>query len=83
LPEDKAIVFYGPVCQFSYQFARRTEAIIKEALPDIDVELTNEWEQPGEAIERKNSSLIVNARVIHTFFMETEKFKQEIGQAMG
>jgi predicted GNAT family acetyltransferase len=85
LPEDtdKAIVFYGPVCQFSYQFARRTEAIIREALPDIDVELINEWEQPGEAIKRKNSSLIVNARVIHTFLMETEKFKQEIRQAMG
>jgi hypothetical protein len=64
---NRAIVFYGPVCQFSYQFARRTEEIIAEVVPEIDVQLVNEWERPVEAIRRKNSSLIINARVMHTF----------------
>jgi GNAT superfamily N-acetyltransferase len=84
LPEDrnKAIVFYGPVCQYSFQFAKRTEAIIKEVAPNLEVELINEWEEPEESIKRKNSWLTVNAKPIHTFFMETENFKQEIKQAM-
>jgi GNAT superfamily N-acetyltransferase len=85
LNEDKnrAIVFYSPSCQFSYQFARRVESIIREAAPRVQIELINEWEKPEESIKRTNLRLIVNAKPIHTFFMETEKFKQEIGQAMG
>jgi hypothetical protein len=46
-------------------------------------QIVNEWERHVEALRLKNSSLIVNARVIHTFFTGTEKFKQEIRQTMG
>jgi hypothetical protein len=78
---DKAIIFYRPVCQFSYPFAKRVEQIIREVLPSIKIELINEWEKPEESKKRKNWWLIVNAKPIQTFFMETEKFKQEIEQA--
>lgn len=84
LPEDKgkAVIFYGPVCQFSYQFAKRVEEMIREAAPNIRVEMINEWEKPEETIKRKNRWLIANAKPIQTFFMETEKFKEEIKQAI-
>lgn len=80
--EDKAIIFYNPICQFSYQFAKRIEEIIKELVPNIRIKMTNEWEKPEEALKRRNCSLIVNAKPIQTFFMETEKFKEEIRQAV-
>jgi hypothetical protein len=84
LTEDKskAIVFYGPICQFGYPFAKKIEELIREVAPNINNELINEWEKPEEAMKRKNSWLIVNAKPIRTFFMETEKFKEEIRQAV-
>lgn len=79
---NKAIVFYGPICQFSFQFAKGIEAIVKEVTPNLEIELINEWEKPEESTKRRNSWLIVNAKPIHTFFTETEKFKQEKRQVM-
>jgi len=81
--KNKAIVFYSPVCQFGYPFAKKIEEIVKEVAPNIRIEMINEWEKPEEAIKRRNWWLIVNRKPIHTFFMETEKFKQEIRQAIG
>ncbi len=85
LPEDKnkAIIFYGSSCQFGYPFAKKIEKLIKEVAPHIKIEIINEWEKPQESIKRKKSWLIVNAQPIHTFFMQTEKFKEEIRQAIG
>jgi len=82
LPEDKnrAIIFYGPMCQFGYPFAKRIEEIIREVAPNIKIEMINEWEKPEEAIKRKNWWLVVNAKPIQTFFMDTAKFKEEIKQ---
>ena len=80
--KNKAVTFYGPTCQFSYQFAKRIEEIIKEVVPSIGIEMINEWEKPEEAIKPKNWWLIVNTKPIQTFFMETEKFKEEIKQAV-
>jgi GNAT superfamily N-acetyltransferase len=84
LPEDrnKALVFYGPICQFSYQFAKRIEEIIREVAPNIKIEMINEWEKPEESIKRKNWWLIVNAKPIQTFFMNTAKFREEIKQVV-
>jgi GNAT superfamily N-acetyltransferase len=83
LSEDrnKAIIFYSPTCEFSFPFAKKTEQLISEVLPNIEIELINEWKRPEELIKRKNRWLIVNAKPIQTFFMETEKFKEEIRQA--
>jgi len=84
LEEDrgKAVVFYGPKCQFSYQFAKTVERIIKEVAPGIPIELINEWQRPQESIRRKNQWLVVNAKPIRTFFLDTDKFKEEIRQAL-
>ncbi len=83
LEEDKgkAIVFYSPICQFSYQFAKTIETIIREVAPKIKIEMINEWDNPQESIKRKNWWLIVNAKPIKTFFMEKEKFKEEVRRA--
>lgn len=85
LSEDvnKAVIFHGPVCQFSFQFAKKTEEIIRETVPDIEIRMINEWENPEEALKRGNSRLVVNAKPIQTFFMDSAKFKQEIRQAVG
>jgi predicted GNAT family acetyltransferase len=85
LPEDRnrAVIFYGPSCQFGYTFAKRAEAMIKEVAPDIKIEMINDWEKPEESIIRRGSWLIVNAKPVRTFFMETDKFKMEIKQALG
>jgi hypothetical protein len=79
--KGKAIIFYNQKCQFSYPFAKRIEKTVKETLPHIKIELINEWEKPGKSIRRGNWWLIVNAKPIQTFFMETEKFKAEIREA--
>lgn len=85
LPEDRAraIVFYGPDCQFSYPFAKKIEQLVREVAPQITIELVNEWEKPEEFIKRRNWWLIVNAKPIRTFFMDTEEFKEEVRQAVG
>ena len=80
--KGKAIVFFSPVCQFSYQFAKAIESTIREVAPKIKVGMINEWEKPQESIKRKNQWLIVNAKPIKTFFMEKEKLKEEIRQAI-
>jgi hypothetical protein len=84
LPEDRnrAVVFYSPVCQFGYPFARKIGEIVREVAPQIRVDLVNDWERPEESIGRRNLWLIVNAKPIHTFFMDTEKFKEEVRQAV-
>ena len=85
LPEDKekAIIFFGPACQFSYDFAVRVSRIIREISPKIPIEMVNSWEKPEESVKRKNWWLIVNAKPIHTFFMEEEKFRTEVRNAIG
>jgi GNAT superfamily N-acetyltransferase len=85
LPEDRnqAVVFYGPACQFGYPFAKKIEGLVHEVALQLRVNLVNEWEQPEESIKRKNWWLTVNAKPIHTFFMNTEKFKEEVRQALG
>jgi GNAT superfamily N-acetyltransferase/ribosomal protein S16 len=80
--KNKVIIFYTPICQFGYQFAERVKKLIKEVAPNIRIEMINEWEKPEESVKRKNWRLIVNAKPIKTFFMETEKFKEEIKQAV-
>jgi GNAT superfamily N-acetyltransferase len=78
---DKAVVFYGPVCQFGYPFAKTIESLVKEAAPKMKVELIDEWEHPQEAIKRRNQWLVVNAKPIHTFFMDKERFMDEVKRA--
>ncbi|MGB9134948.1 MAG: GNAT family N-acetyltransferase [Candidatus Bathyarchaeia archaeon] len=80
---DRAVIFYGPICQFGYPFAKATEELVREVAPEIKVEMINEWEHPQESIERKNRWLVINAKPIRTFFMDTENFKKEVREALG
>jgi len=84
LPEDRgrAVILYSPVCQFSYQFAKKMEEQIREVAPNLPIDLINEWEKPEEAIKRRNNVLIVNAKPIRTFFMDSVKFKEEVRLAL-
>jgi len=84
LPEDrnKAVVFYSPICQFSYPFAVEIKELIREVAPELPIEIINEWEHPEEAIKRKNHRLVVNAKPIYTFFKAEEQFKNEVKQAL-
>jgi len=84
LPEDenKAVIFYSPTCAFGYSFTKRIETMVREVAHNIKIEMINEWEKPEESIKRKNWWLIVNAKPIHTFFMDAAKFKEEIKQAV-
>ncbi|MBS7620897.1 hypothetical protein KEJ32_02075 [Candidatus Bathyarchaeota archaeon] len=59
----------------------KDRVMIRETLPNIKIEMINEWEKPEESIRRGNWWLVVNARPIYTFFMNVEKFKAEIRQA--
>jgi hypothetical protein len=76
--KDKAIILHSPTCQFSYGFAKRIENSIGKIAPHPKIELINEWKQPEEAAKRKNWWLTVNGKRIHTFFMETAKFEDEV-----
>lgn len=84
LPEDRgrALVFYSPDCEFSYPFAVRIAELIEDVARGLPIELINAWERPEESMRRKNSMIIVNAKLIKTFFMEREKFQREVKEAM-
>ncbi len=84
LPEDqnKAVIFHSPICQFSFPFARRIAELVKGVAPDLQTEMINQWERPEESIKRENGALIVNATPIRTFFMDTERFKEEVRLAV-
>jgi len=80
--KNKAVIFYSPTCAFGYSFAKKIETMIREIAPNIKIETINEWEKPDESMKRKNWWLIVNAKPIQTFFMNTEKFREEIKQVV-
>lgn len=80
--KGKAIIFYSPTCEFGYPFAKKIEQLVREITPNIQIEMISEWERSEESIKRKNWWLIVNAKPIQTFFMETDKFKEEIRHAI-
>lgn len=76
------MILHGPTCQFSYQFAKNTEEQIREVASSVPIELISEWENPEESIKRRYSVLTVDARPIKTFFMDTERFKEEVRLAL-
>ncbi len=80
--EGRAIIFYSPVCQFSYQFAKTIESMIREVAPNMQMKAINEWKYPQESMKRNNWWLTVNAKPIKTFFMEERKFKEEVKKAV-
>lgn len=84
LSEDKgkALIFYSPVCQFSYPFAVRASELVKEVSQNLPIEFINHWDKPEEYIKRGRSWLIVNARAIKTWPFNKEEFQKEIKEAL-
>jgi len=85
LKEDRGrvIVFYSPICQFSYQFAYIASRTIKEIVPSVEVRMINKWEKPDEFIKRKGNWLIVNAKPIKSSPLEKDRFVSEVIEALG
>lgn len=84
LPEDRgrAVVFFNPICEWSYPFAVRIGEFLREIDPNLNVELINAWLRPEESIKRGNKELIVNGKLISSFWTEREAFRREVEQAL-
>lgn len=55
--KGKALIFYTPVCQFSYIFAYKAAQIIRELSLEIPIHLVNSWKQPEMYISRGETGL--------------------------
>jgi len=80
--EGRAIVFYSPLCEYSYPFAVRVAELIREVEPSLPIELIDMWRQPLEARRGFGEELIVNARPIRAWWGDQESFKEEIRKAL-
>ncbi len=85
LSEDKgrAVMFYDPICEFSYPFAVKVKEFLLEIDPGLPVELIDQWRHPEESIKRGNHVLVVNAKLITSFWTQREAFRREVEQALG
>ena len=84
LDEDKgrAIVFYNPMCEWSFPFALRIKDILSEVSPDLPVYIIDEWRSLEESFKRGNEQIIVNAKPIRSFWTQREKLIREVKKAL-
>lgn len=80
--EGRALIFYSPLCEYSYPFAHRVREIIWEVKPDLPITLIDMWRQPEEASKRYGEEIIVNARPIRAWWGDREGFKEEVMRAL-
>jgi len=85
LREDRgrAVMFFNPVCEWSYPFAIRVREFLEEIDSDLPVELIDEWRNPEESVRRANQQLVVNATPIRSFWTQREAFRREVERALG
>lgn len=85
LPEDKgrAVIFYNPLCEYSYPFSLKIRSFLKEIAPTLKIELIDEWMRPWESKKRGNHWLIVNAVPIRSFWTQKDEFRREVEKALG
>jgi len=85
VPEDegRALVFYDPKCEWGYPFAVRVKEQLNDIDPSLPVEFIDPWENPEESMKRGNQWLIVNGKVIESFWTEKDAFRREVEQALG
>jgi len=74
----KAIVFYSPVCEFSYVFASHAARIVRELCRDMPVSILNYWKESEEFLSRRGQWMIVNATPIHSSPLEEKRFRDEV-----
>jgi hypothetical protein len=84
LPEDRgrSVMFYDTICEWGYTFAIRVRDLLHEIDPGLPVEFINPWQRPEESVKRGNQMLIVNTKVIKSFWTNREGFRREVEEAI-
>jgi GNAT superfamily N-acetyltransferase len=80
--KEKAIILYGPLCEYSYPFALRIMELIRDVEPKLPIELIDMWSQPKEASKRCGEQVIVNATPIRVWWGDREGFKKAVERAL-
>ena len=86
IPQDedkgKVLIVCGPNwCSFTYPyFLKRMEKYIREMAPEVSIRWMDSSEESEELRKRKIDvgDCIVNARLIHPFFLDKESFQKEV-----
>jgi GNAT superfamily N-acetyltransferase len=84
LPEDRdrALVFYNPICEWSYPFALRMEERLRGIEPNLRIEMIDSWRRPEESLRRGNPWLVVNSTTIKSFVLDGDAFHREVLEAL-
>ncbi|MBC7095295.1 hypothetical protein [Thermococcus sp.] len=79
---SRIMIFYEPVCPFSYLWAYKAEEIVKEISPELETRVLNGWEHPEEFVSRGRNWMLVNGIPIKSLPIERETFKEELKNAL-
>jgi len=78
----RIMIFYEPVCPFSYLWAYRAKEIVKEIDLKLKIEVLNAWEHPEEFVSRGRNWMLVNGIPIKSLPIERDRFRGEILRAI-
>ena len=78
----RIMIFYEPVCPFSYLWAYRAKEIVKEINLKLKIEVLNAWEHPEEFVSRGRNWMLVNGIPIKSLPIERDRFRGEILRAI-
>ncbi|MHB0885395.1 MAG: GNAT family N-acetyltransferase [Bacillota bacterium] len=81
LPIGRALVFYTPHCQWSYVFANRMAAVIRELSPKHEVLMVDAWRDPA-AGDWPGAQAVVDGIPIYAHVGEGEGFRQEVAAVL-
>jgi len=78
----KVIIFYVPVCQFTYLWAYKAGKVVEEMSPELEIEVLNEWKHPEKFVSKGRNWMVVNSIPIKQLPIEREKFKKAVEKAI-
>ena len=78
----RIMIFYEPVCPFSYLWAYRAKEIVKEIDLKLKIEVLNAWEHPEEFVSRGRNWMLVDGIPIKSLPIERDRFRGEILRAI-
>jgi len=78
----RIMIFYEPLCPFSYLWAYRAKEIVKEINLKLKIEVLNAWEHPEEFVSRGRNWMLVNGIPIKSLPIERDRFRGEILRAI-
>ncbi len=81
LPVGRALVFYTPHCQWSYVFAERMAAVIREMSPKHEVLLVDAWRDPA-AGDWPGAQAVVDGIPIYAHVAEGDGFQSEVAAVL-